>query len=126
MEKVYSIHDLDGYLNKMRQIAASAISEQSVTDDLDEFITIKQAEQIVKTHCLGYNDNNEPMIDDDANTQIVHDAIVWIHNAGLAKLAAKDLLECFWDDNENTMVFFKKESENVKSTNTRRNSSKNN
>jgi hypothetical protein len=65
---------------------------------------------LVKSNCLGYDDNNYPLLNEDANQKIFDEITIWIHNIGLAKLAAQDLIECAWDDELNEMVFWQKET----------------
>jgi len=108
-EEVYAIVDVDGYASQMRQAAADSISENGSSDNLDNYISINQMMGLVKQSCLGFDDNNRPLLNEDANNEIFEQAAIWIHNVGLAKLAAKDLVECAWDDKSNEMVFWAKE-----------------
>jgi hypothetical protein len=108
-EEVYAIVDVDGYAFQMRQAAADSISENGSSDNLDNYISIDQMMGLVKQSCLGFDDNNRPLLNEDANNEIFEQAAIWIHNVGLAKLAAKDLVECAWDDKSNEMVFWAKE-----------------
>jgi hypothetical protein len=64
---------------------------------------------LVKSNCLGYDDNNQPLLNEKTNEKIYEETAVWIHNAGLAKLSANDLVECAWDDELNEMIFWQKE-----------------
>jgi len=65
---------------------------------------------LVKSNCLGYDDNQYPLLNEDRNQKIFDEATIWIHNIGIAKLAAQDLVECAWDDELNEMVFWQKET----------------
>ena len=111
-DQVYSIYDINGYVSQMREAAAKSISEDSVNDDLDTYITIDQMMGLVKSNCLGYDENNNPLLNEKSNEKIYEEAAVWIHNVGLSKLSAKDLVECAWDDELNEMVFWQKEIAN--------------
>lgn len=108
-DQVYSITDIDGYVSQMREAAANSISENSSQDNLDSYITINQMVGLVKSNCLGYDDNNQPLLNEETNEKIYEETAVWIHNAGLAKLSANDLVECAWDDELNEMIFWQKE-----------------
>jgi len=108
--QVYAITDVEGYVSQMREAAANNISENSSQDNLDNYISIDQMIGLVKSHCLGYDDNNHPLLNEENNQKIFEEASVWIHNVGLAKLAAEDLVECAWDDELNEMVFWHKET----------------
>lgn len=109
MAEVYAIVDLNGYVSQMREAAAEDISENSSNDNLDDYISLDQMVGLVKTNCLGYDDKNYPLLDEKTNQKIFEETAIWIHNVGLAKLAAKDLVECAWDDQSNEMVFWSKE-----------------
>jgi hypothetical protein len=61
---------------------------------------------LVKENCVGFDDNDRPLLDEDSNEKIYEYTVIWIHNVGLAKLAAKGLVECAWDENINEMVFW--------------------
>jgi hypothetical protein len=119
MSEVYAIVDVDGYVFQMREAAAKSISSDSNTNEnLDQYISLKQMLNLVEEFCLGYDDENRPMLNEETNEQIFETAALWIHDVGLAKLAAQDLVECAWDDKMNEMVFWSKpktqETKNVR------------
>ncbi len=109
-EQVYAITDLTRYVTQMRDAAASVISDNSSEDNLDNYISIDQMIGLVKSNCLGYDDNQYPLLNEDRNQKIFDEATIWIHNIGIAKLAGQDLVECAWDDELNEMVFWQKET----------------
>jgi hypothetical protein len=109
-EQVYAITDLTGYVTQMRDAAASIISDNSSEDNLDNYISIDQMIGLVKSNCLGYDDNQYPLLNEDRNQKIFDEVTIWIHNTGIAKLAGQDLVECAWDDELNEMVFWQKET----------------
>ena len=122
MPEVYAITDLDGYATQMRDAAAKSLVDNSCEDNLDDFMSITQLVNLVKSECLGFDDENRPLLDEDTNEKIFETTAIWIHNVGLAKLAAKDLVECAWDDECNDMVFWIKQKEtNDKSKRRRKN-----
>jgi len=108
-DQVYAITDIEGYVSQMRQVAAENISENSDQDNLDDYISIGQMIGLVKSNCLGYDDENRPLLNEKQNEIIFAETTTIIHNVGLAKLAAKDIVECAWDDELNEMVFWHKE-----------------
>lgn len=110
-DNVYSIIDLDGYATEMRHGAASSLAE-NYDENLDDYISLQQIKNIVKEKCVGYDDQDRPLLNEEANISVYESIVTWIHNVGLAKLAAKDLIECCWDDKVNTMFFWQKESNN--------------
>lgn len=108
-EEVYAITNINGYVSQMREAAAANISENSGEDDLNEYISIEQMIGLVKNNCIGYDDKDHPLLNEETNQKIFEEATTWIHNVGLARLAALDILECAWDDELNEMVFWHKE-----------------
>ena len=109
-EEVYAITDLNGYTLQIREAAANSLTENGASnDDLDSYISIGQMINLINNKCLGLDANNRPMLNETVNQQIFEEVSVWIHNVGLAKLAAQDLVECAWDSELNEMVFWHKE-----------------
>lgn len=108
-DQVYAITNIEGYVSQMREAAAESISENSDQDNLDNYISIGQIIELVKSHCLGFDDANRPLLNEKQNEIIFNETATIIHNVGLAKLAAKDIVECAWDDELNEMVFWHKE-----------------
>jgi hypothetical protein len=117
MSEVYAIVDVDGYAIQMRDAAAQSISSDT-NENLDEYISLKQMTNLVEEFCLGHDDEDRPLLDEDTNEKIFEEAALWIHDVGLAKLAAKDLVECAWNNEINQMVFWskpeKQETKNVR------------
>jgi len=104
-DNLYAITNLIGYATEMRQAAASSLSEE-YEDDLDDYITVDEVIALVNEHCNGFDDEDRPLLDEDANAEIYESTITWMTNIGLAKLAAQDLVQCAWDDKANEMVFW--------------------
>lgn len=107
-QEVYAITDLEGYISQMRDAAAKSLSEDC-DENLDEFISVGQMTNMINNECLGFDDENRPMLDENTNERIFENTAIWIHNVALAKLAAKDLVECAWDNDSNEMIFWIKE-----------------
>lgn len=109
-QEVYAIVNLEGYASQMREVAAKSLVENNDPDDnLDSYITLNQIINMVKKECVGFDNENRPLLDEKINEKIFEDTAIWIHNVGLAKLAAQDLVECAWDNESNEMVFWTKE-----------------
>jgi hypothetical protein len=110
MSKVYAIVDVGGYVAEMRKAAAQSFTE-NYNENLDDFISINQMINLLYKHCVGFDDLNRPMLDEESNNDIYEDTVIWLHNVGLAKLAAQNLVECAWDDKLNEMVFWQSSSQ---------------
>ena len=103
--EVYAITNLKGYAAEMRQAAANSLSSSN-DDNLDDYISLSQMINLVKSECVGFDKNKRPLLNEDANEKIYESTVTWIHNVGLAKLAAKDLVQCAWDEKTNDMIFW--------------------
>lgn len=102
---IYAIVNLEGYAREMRDCAAQSLCDD-FEDNLDEYINLNQMINLIKSECIGFDDNNRPLLNEDTNEKIYESAVAWINNAGLSKLAAKGLVECAWDDKKNEMIFW--------------------
>lgn len=123
MSEVYAITNLDGYSTQLRIAAANMLTENESQDNLDDFISINQITNLVRDNCIGFDDYDRPLLDEETNEKIFENTVTWIHNVGLAKLAAQDLIECAWDNDANEMIFWaktKKEKSNVSPRKSRR------
>lgn len=108
MSEMYSITNLEGYATDLRRAAAEYICE-NFNDNLDEYVSIYQVINLVHNYASGYDDEDRPMISEVNNEDIYGEVVTWIHNVGMAKLAARDMIECAWDNELNEMVFWNKE-----------------
>lgn len=130
-EELYAITNLEGYAKEMREAAANSFSESH--DDIDTYISLSQMINLVKSECIGFDDEERPLLNETANEKIYESTVTWINNVGLARLAAEGYVECAWDDSQNEMVFwankqlddFMKQGESNEKPNKRRNKKKN-
>lgn len=101
----YSIIDLEGYAKAMRDGAASSF-EKDYTENLDDFITIPQVINMIKENTLGLDEEGNYLINEDIFDDVFNNIREQLYEVALAKLAAKGLIECAWDDESNDMVFW--------------------
>lgn len=117
MSEVYAITDLQSYASQMRAAAAISLSD-SHEENLDSYISLQQMIDLVNKNCLGFDEQNRPLLNEDANSEIFGQTATWIYNVGLSKLASQDLIECAWDSQANEMVFWPKQKpSNIKNKN---------
>lgn len=109
-DSVYSITDLDGYSNSIRESVAQSFVE-NYEENLDDYITLEQVKTLVIEHSLGQDEEGNYLIDSDVFDDTFNDIREWFYEAGLAKLAAKGVIDCAWDDEANQMVFWVKDNE---------------
>lgn len=103
--ETYSIVDLEGYAKAMRDGAASSF-EKDYTENLDDFITIKQVINLIKNNNLGLDDEGNYLINSDIFDEVFNQIREWLYGVGLSKLVSKGYVDCAWDDESNEMVFW--------------------
>lgn len=114
-EAVFSITDFDAFCDTLRSKVASSFNE-SYDEDLDQFITLQQVKQLIMAKSLGRTKKGEYLINGHIFDESFDDIRVWMYNVGLAKLAAKDLIDVVWDDEDNEFVFTIKNTNSKPST----------
>jgi hypothetical protein len=114
-DNIYAITDLDGYASSIRESVAHSFAEE-YTENLDEYITIDQAKNIIVAYSLGQDEENNYLVDEESFNDAFDDIREWFYEAGLSKLAAKGLVECAWDDDLNQMIFWIPENDSPKSS----------
>lgn len=107
---VYSIIDLDGYAESIRDFAAKSFLE-NYNENLDEYISIEQVKNIIIGYSLGQDEESNYLLNEEVFNDTFEDVREWIFNVGVAKLAAKGFVECAWDDDANEMVFWAKDND---------------
>ena len=110
-EPLYSITDLENYAVYLRDSAASSFSE-NYTENLDDFISVKQVINSIKKRSLGTDEEGNLTIDSNAFDNTFDDIRTWLYGVGLAKLSAKGIIECAWGNDLNQMIFWHSENKN--------------
>jgi hypothetical protein len=77
--------------------------------ELKQFMTVNNAINIIKENAKKDKDGNL-LVNEKIIEKIHFEISSWLIGVNLAKLAAQDLLDCFWDEKKNCMIFSKKES----------------
>lgn len=112
----YAIRNLAKYAAEMRSAAATYISDD-YTDNLDDFVTIKQLEVFIKSKSSGLDEKGRLLLNSEAIDDIFIEICDWIYGVGLARLASKNLIECAWDNDQNCMIFWKANDEKSEQSN---------
>lgn len=106
----YAIRNLEKYATEMRSAAATYISDD-YTDNLDDFVTIKQLESFIKSKSTGLDEKGRLLLESETIDDIFVSVCDWIYGVELSRLASKNLIECAWDNDQNCMVFWKSDGE---------------
>jgi hypothetical protein len=112
--EVYCIVNLERYATHLRRNAAESFTERVLEEteqDLESYVTNKQMMSLVEESSIGKDKEGRILLDDKSYENLFEKVRTRIYNAGLSKLAAKDMLQCAWDDKINQMVFWSEESE---------------
>lgn len=78
--------------------------------DIKQYINNKNIEEIVRQYAKRDKHNNL-MVNDKIVQKIQSELMDWILGVSLAKMAAKDELDCYWDSKRNCMIFSPKEGD---------------
>lgn len=105
MSDTYSIVDLRGFASSMRKSAADSFTE-TYSENLDEFISVEQVINLIKSQTLGLDENDNYIIDEDIFDNIFNDIRDWLYGVGIARLAASGKIECAWNNDSNEMIFW--------------------
>jgi hypothetical protein len=81
--------------------------------ELQSYISVTNIKNLIKEHCVADKKGNL-FIDEDQTSEVCNEIFGWLAGVDLAKLAAEDELDCYWDNKSNEMVFKKKEKKNGK------------
>jgi hypothetical protein len=110
MNDIYSVSDLNKYAESIRKNAALSFTE-SYDENLDDFISIPQMKNLITTNAIGTDEDGTLLIDEASYNKTFDEVTIWLHNVGLAKLAAAGRVECAWDSKLNEMTFWLPSSE---------------
>lgn len=106
METSYSIVDIDGFAQTIRMGAANAIDDTCDKKDLDSYITINQIKNLLsQEYNLGKDNEGYYIISEDLFDQMFECVREIIYGVALAKLAAQNLIQCYWDSTNDKMYF---------------------
>jgi hypothetical protein len=108
-DETHVIMNLDKYASYMRKKAAIHFSEE-YDDDLDDFVTIPQIRHMIAMRSVGKDEQDRYMMNDSGRENLFNDLKTRLYNCGLSKLAAKDMIECAWDDENQEMIFWSSKS----------------
>lgn len=115
---MHCIINLDKYANHVRKSAAISFAKEGQeideSEDLETYVTITQVSQMVAENAMGQDEDGHYLITDEGYRALFRQLKTRIYNSGLSKLAAKNLIECAWDDKKNTMIFWPNEESDKK------------
>jgi len=90
---VYTISDLRAYASEMRLAAAKEISENADAEDARRHLPDEQVFRIVRRHCLGFDDDGHPQLNEQRNQNVYAEIRVSLYCAGIAEIAANESVD---------------------------------
>lgn len=112
---LYIIKDMQKFCKTIRDEAVVSLSANiSKKTDIDEFITIKQCEEIVGRKCISHDDYGRLILNKDLYVDILQEIAEQIYQSALSKLAASDIIECAWDEKLQKMTFWTYKDNSIK------------
>jgi hypothetical protein len=101
---IYEITSLNGFAKSLgKQVARDGGFSSK---ELKSYINVKNIKNIITQYAS--KKRGKFYIDEERTHKVCEEIFDWLTGVNLAKLAAQDYLECYWDDKNNTMVFKKK------------------
>jgi len=104
---MYEIENLNQFAKMIGlEVAKDAGFKKS---DLKKYISVKNIKGIVKEHASKKRGSNKLWLTKTQAEVICEDIFEWLAGFELAKQAADDKLDCWWDDEKDRMIFKRKE-----------------
>jgi|TARA_B100001559_G_scaffold225393_1_gene189367 hypothetical protein len=96
-------------LGPMAKKLGKAIAKDGnfTVEELKEYIKVSNIKQIIKEFSMIRD--GKLYIDEDGMEQAAEQVYNWLIGVDLAKLAGEDLVDCYWDSEQNCMTFENKE-----------------
>ena len=109
---MYKIDNLNGFAKKLGKVVAKEIDISM--KELKEYISVKSLKEIRLEHSMPSEEGGKSIyIDADRTSAACEDIADWLIGVEHAKLAAEDLVECYWDNKINTMMLYLKEEDDA-------------
>jgi hypothetical protein len=103
------------HINKFAKSLGKMVAKDAgfTQKELQSYINVTNIKYLIKSHCA-IDPSGNLFIDEDQTSEVCNEIFGWLVGVDLAKLAAEDELDCYWDNKSNEMVFKKKEKKNGK------------
>ena len=105
-EQMMSVVDMEGCVEHLADSIAKEYSPDTKAEDVFHFCSRQQIESIINESCLGYDEDDNPIISVEIYAEVCDKIFQTVQSASLAKLASEGYLECAWDNDLNDMVFW--------------------
>lgn len=112
MTNVYRIDDIVQMASAMRSATFESRDLGVPHPDVgyDGYVTVPQIESMIRDQAEE-DEEGYLYIDSDGIIEVEEAIASAVHSAALSKLAAADLIECAWSDEDNDFIYFRKDSD---------------
>lgn len=108
---IYEIQNLNKFAKSLGKMVAKDIGFSQ--KELKQYINVSNIKNLIIQYCNG-KIKGKLTIDEENTSRVCSEIFDWLIGADLARLAAEDVLDCYWDDKTNQMIFKHKEQDNGK------------
>ena len=102
----FVVTNTNDFATILRRNVVEELSLAKEYKNLDELISIPQILQMITKYTLGLDEDRNPILNEDIDTDLFDEALEYVSQIHLCKLCAADKLQCAWDDESNEMVFW--------------------
>jgi hypothetical protein len=114
----FFIKDMSRFCEILRKEALFSLSDNILEKtNIDEFITLRQCEEIVNRKCKTHDESGVKILNEDIYANMLYEIAEQIYQSALSKLAASDIIECAWDDKSQKMIFWTYKDNNLHNIN---------
>jgi hypothetical protein len=107
MSEEFCVKDVAEFADIIRLNAAETLIDRDIDNNtLNQFVTIGQIIGMIDNKSLGYNEEGDLIINSLIFEDIFDEVTQMIYQSSLSKLAAKGTIECAWDEEKDTMIFW--------------------
>lgn len=104
---IYKIKSMNNFAKILGKTVAK--DSQFTYNELKSYISVKNIKNIISKYTT--DENGHCYITNNGIADSMSEIFDWLIGRELASLAAKDKIDCYWDDKSNEMIF------NIKSNN---------
>lgn len=111
MDETFRIKDLTKFAKKIGKTVA--LDSGFTIEDLKSYIKVSNIKQIILQHCV-VDEQRQILINEEILKTICSDIFEWLMGTDLAKMASEDIIDCYWSDENNCIMFESKKKKKGK------------
>jgi hypothetical protein len=103
---MYQIKDINLFAKTIRKRVATDAGFRP--NQYKKYITLHNIKRMIAQRAVKNDDGY--YIDEDGTELVCSDIFEWLVGVDLARLAALDIVQCYWDNDQDCMVFYNTEN----------------